>query len=60
MISMILGVVLPLKRFRLWRSRLLTILLLPTNYTWLVIAVAVIRLVGNILHVLEGIPDNFG
>lgn len=60
LVSMILGVVLPMKRFRLWRNRLLTIFLLPTNYTWLVIAFGVIRLVGNLLNILEGIPDNFG
>lgn len=58
--SMAAGIVLPIKWCKGLRQKLLTILLLPTNYTWLILAVAVVRFVLGLLEVLEGIGSSFG
>ena len=54
------GIILPIKWCQGLRQKLLTILLLPTNYTWLILAVAVVRFVLGLLEVLEGISGSFG
>lgn len=41
-------------------SALIINLLLPTNYTWIVIVVIVIRFVNAILDIFKNIPKNFG
>ncbi len=58
--SMAAGIILPIKWCQGLRQKLLTILLLPTNYTWLVIAVALVRFVLGLLEILEGISESFG
>lgn len=60
LLSMIIGFALPAKWCETRGKMALTILLLPTNYTWLVLAIAVIKFVGNILNILKNIPANFG
>lgn len=42
------------------KGKIAAIIFLPTNYTWLVIILAVIKLVGVIFNSLDDIPDNFG
>lgn len=59
-ISIVLGIVLPIKWCSSKSHKMMTIVFLPTNYTWLLIAVAVAKLVGNILDILDSIPANFG
>lgn len=59
-LSMIVGLILSLKWCGSWKKKILTILLLPTNFTWILFIIAAIRLVGGILDILENIPSNFG
>lgn len=42
------------------RRALVTYLLLPTNYTLMILWILVIRFVGKILDILGNIPNNFG
>lgn len=58
--STAVGIFLPIKWCHGFRQKLLTILLLPTNYTWLILAAAVVRFVLGLLEILEGISRNFG
>lgn len=60
LLSMIVGLILAVRWYGSWKNRLLTILLLPTNYTWLLYVIAVVKLIGGILDILEDIPPNFG
>ena len=60
LVSTVLGIVLPLRWCNSRGQKVATVLLLPTNYTWIVIAIAVVKFVRDILQILGGIPDNFG
>lgn len=60
LISTVLGIVLPILWCKTKKGKITAIIFLPTNYTWLFIIVAVIKLAGLIFNVLDGIPDNFG
>lgn len=58
-LSMIIGIFLALK----WcdsKFKLITILLLPTNYIWLLVMFMIIEFVKAILLIIENIPDNYG
>lgn len=59
-LSMTVGLILAVRWYGSWENRLLTILLLPTNYTWLLYVIAAIKLIAGILDILEDIPQNFG
>lgn len=58
--SLILGIVLPIRWCNNRLYKIVTILLLPTNYTWIFIIFGVIKIVKSILDILESIPPNFG
>lgn len=60
LISIILGIILPLYWCDTKLKKVLTIFLLPTNYTWLIAIISVILFVRNILNGLGNLPDNFG
>lgn len=60
MISMVLGVILPIRWCSTISKKIITIFLLPTNYTILLCIVFVIRFIGNIGDILNNLPDNFG
>ncbi len=59
-VSTVLGIVLPVLWCKTKKGKIAAIIFLPTNYTWLVIILAVVKLVGVIFNALDGIPDNFG
>ena len=59
-LSMVLALVLAIRWCKSKRVAFITYVLLPTNYTWLVLASFVIRFVKNILNILDSIPPNFG
>ena len=59
-ISTVLWIILPILWCKTKKGKIAAIIFLPTNYTWLVIILAVIKLVGVIFNSLDGIPDNFG
>lgn len=59
-ISVILGVLLPIKWYEKKWKKICGIMLLPTNYTWIVIAISLVKVVENLLNILFNLPDNFG
>lgn len=60
MISTILGIVLPIFLYNTRIQKIITIFLLPTNYTILICIMAIIKFVSDIGDILNNIPDNFG
>lgn len=59
-ISMVIVGMLSIKWCNNKYSALIINLLLPTNYTWIIIVVMVIRFVSTILDIFKNIPKNFG
>lgn len=60
LVSTILGIILPLRWYHTKKGKILGIVLLLTNYTWLILAVSVFTFVKLLLDILRHIPDNFG
>lgn len=58
--SLLAGIILPIRWCKTIRKRILTIFLMPTNYTWLVIVIMVIVFVSRSLDALTNLPINFG
>lgn len=58
--SMVLALLLALKWCKTKKIALVTYILLPTNYTWLILAILVVRFVAVIVDILSSIPSNFG
>lgn len=59
-VSMILSLFFVCKWCSTKRKAFVTYLLLPTNYTLLILLVFVVQFVEKILSILENIPYNFG
>ncbi len=60
LISIILGIILPICWYSTLLKKVITILLLPTNYTPLLCILFVIKFITNIGNVLNNLPINFG
>jgi uncharacterized membrane protein YdjX (TVP38/TMEM64 family) len=58
-VSTFIGIIMPIVICKSLKSKLLTIFLLPTNYTWLLAIVVVILFVSSVLDVLQNFPKNF-
>ena len=59
-VSTLVGLIAPLITFRKISSKILAILLLPTNYTIIIIVFILRSVVINILKGIENLPPNFG
>ena len=59
-VSIILGVVLPIKWYKKNWQKFCGIVLLPTNYSWLVVGTILKKSVDIILNILFNVPENFG
>lgn len=59
-ISMVFSFVLVIRWCKSKGGAFITYILLPTNYTWLVLASFVARFVKCILNILADFPPNFG
>lgn len=60
LISMILGIILPICWCNTLLKKIIIILLLPTNYTPLLCILFVIKFITNIGNILNNLPINFG
>jgi hypothetical protein len=60
LISMILGIILPICWCDTLLKKIIIILLLPTNYTPLLCILFVIKFITNIGNILNNLPINFG
>lgn len=59
-LSMVLGIILPIQWYSTKKKKVLGIILLPTNYTLLFLVLSVVFFVNSLLDILTQIPDNFG
>ena len=59
-LSMILSCFLAIRWYKTKKAALITCLLLPTNYTWLILIGLIIQFVETLLGILNKIPYNFG
>lgn len=59
-LSMIFGIILPLKWYSSLKGKMLGILLLPTNYTLLGMVLAVVRGLDIFIKIFQKLPSNFG
>lgn len=60
LISTILGIVLPVCWCKTIPKKIITILLLPTNYTILICLIILVKFVMAFGNILSNIPKNFG
>lgn len=60
MISTPIGIILPIKWCNTKQAKLLVILLLPTNYTWLILLLIFVKMLSVIYDIINNIPPNFG
>lgn len=60
LISIILGIILPICWYSTLLKKVITILLLPTNYTPLLCILFAIKFITNIENILNNLPINFG
>lgn len=59
-LSTIFGIILPLKWYSSLKDKILGILLLPTNYTLLIMALVVVRGLDILVKIFQNLPSNFG
>lgn len=58
--SMGISLMLALKWCESRKKAILTFLLLPTNYTFLILGLLLFRFVSEIISIMENLPPNFG
>lgn len=58
--SMILSIFLSMKWQKTNLAKFVSVILMPTNYTWLIIAIIAVNFLNRILEIMQNLPPNFG
>lgn len=60
LVSSILGILLPIIWCDSLKHKIVSIVLMPTNYTWLLLIILVVTFVMKIVQIFKNVPSNFG